>query len=93
MSCLRDLVLSSAALLLLSAMPLAVGAAQTPCPGDCNGDGVVTVDEVLTTVDLLLNGGLDACRAADALEINMIVVVDVVCALRNTLNGCGPCPP
>jgi len=33
------------------------GTAQTQCCGDCNGDGSVTIDEILTTVNNALNGG------------------------------------
>jgi hypothetical protein len=38
-----------------------------PCVGDCNGDGSVAVDEILTMVSIALgNADTSACDAGDA---------------------------
>ncbi len=59
----------------------------TFCVGDCDGTGTVTVDEILTLVNLALgNGG--AC--ADGLSVGVIPdVSQVLQAVNNALNGCG----
>ena len=47
------------------AVVLAAGSARATCPGDCNGDGVVTVPEVVTVVNIALGSlPLSACPAA-----------------------------
>ncbi len=60
----------------------------TPCVGDCNGDGQVTVDEIVTLVDLALNGGTTGCPAGDANGDGQITVDEIVLALISALNGC-----
>lgn len=52
-------------LVLSTAVLCGAGAAVGQCPGDCNANGVVTVDEVVTAVNAALRGcdasGLRAC--------------------------------
>jgi hypothetical protein len=63
-----------------------------PCVGDCNGDGRVTVDEILTAINIALgNTPLSACPGADCSCAAQICVVGVDCILEavdNALNGC-----
>ncbi len=59
-----------------------------PCVGDCNGDGQVTVDEILTMVNLTLNGGTTGCPAGDANGDGVITVDEILTAVTNALNGC-----
>jgi hypothetical protein len=76
-----------------SATPTVTPAASG-CVGDCNRDGQVTVDELLTMVDILLNGNGGACPAAD--QWCSGPPIDVVClieAVNNTLNDCPPLNP
>lgn len=59
------------------------------CPGDCNGDGEVTVDEVITAVNIAL-GNLDAsvCKPADPSADDHVTVDEVVTGINVALNGC-----
>ncbi|MGH3428315.1 MAG: hypothetical protein ACRDQZ_12240, partial [Mycobacteriales bacterium] len=65
--------------------------ATTPiaCAGDCNGDGTVTVSELITLVDLAL-GTTDpsTCLAAGANGDRQITIAEIVEAVGNALNGC-----
>ncbi len=61
-----------------------------PCIGDCNNDQVVTVDELLTLVDISLGvENLSACTAGDANHDGQITVDEILAAVHNALNGCG----
>lgn len=60
------------------------------CVGDCNGNGSVTVDEVLTLVNIALgNTPVTSCRAGDANHDNEITVDEILAAVNHALNGCG----
>jgi hypothetical protein len=60
-----------------------------PCVGDCNGDMVVTVDELLTMVNIALgNANVSACTAGDANGNGQITVDEILTAVNNALNGC-----
>ena len=63
--------------------------AANACRGDCNDDGVVTVDELVTGVDIAL-GTLDvaACPAGDGDGDGTISVDELVSAVDRALNGC-----
>lgn len=63
------------------------------CVGDCNCDGAVTVDEVITMVSIAL-GVLDeiACLMGDANRDGVITVDEIITAVNNALDGC-PAPP
>jgi hypothetical protein len=59
------------------------------CIGDCNGNGQVTVDEILTLVNIALgNANVSTCRAGDANHDNKITVDEILTAVNNALNGC-----
>jgi hypothetical protein len=74
-----------------TATPTSISAASV-CVGDCKGDGQVTVDEIITMVDIALgNAQPSACfkgllSGAD-IEINLIIQ-----AVNNALNRCPPTP-
>jgi hypothetical protein len=71
----------------------AAGSALAACPGDCNGDGVVTVPEVVTVVNIALGDlPLSACPAADANGDGSVGVGDAILAVQAALEGC-PEPP
>jgi hypothetical protein len=60
------------------------------CVGDCNGNGQVTVDEILTMVNIALgNTPVTSCRAGDANHDNEITVDEILTAVNHALNGCG----
>ncbi len=59
------------------------------CPGDCNEDGRVTVDELATGVAIALDQRpLAACPAADVNGDGSIGAGDAVSALNAALRGC-----
>lgn len=63
------------------------------CVGDCDNDGHVTVNEILTMVDVALgNASLSACGAGDANGDSQITIDEILAAVNNALNGCGPLP-
>jgi hypothetical protein len=59
------------------------------CVGDCGGDGVVTVDELLTMVNIAL-GDTPAshCPAGDGNEDGAITIDEILAAVNNVLAGC-----
>jgi hypothetical protein len=59
------------------------------CLGDCNADGQVTVDEVVTLVNIALgNSAVDACLNGDVDGGGAITVDEIVTALNLALDGC-----
>jgi hypothetical protein len=65
-------------------------ATVVPCVGDCNDDGIVTVDEILTLVNIALgNTPVTMCDAGDANGDNQITVDEILAAVNAALNGCG----
>jgi hypothetical protein len=60
-----------------------------PCIGDCDGDGTVTLNELLTLVNIALgNLPLSACGAADGNGDGKLIINDIVIAVNNAMNGC-----
>ncbi len=59
------------------------------CAGDCNGDHVVTVDELLVGIGIALgNGTVAQCPSLDINRDGQITVDELVAAVNNALNGC-----
>src|SRR5436190_6530949 len=53
--------------------------AAAVCPGDCSGDGVVTVDELILAVNITLGDApLAACPSADADRDGSVTVDDIL---------------
>jgi len=66
-------------------------ATPTPrfCPGDCGGDGSVTVDEIVLLVNIALDRvSQDQCRAGDRDGNLQITIDEIVLAVRSALLGC-----
>jgi PKD repeat protein len=60
-----------------------------PCTGDCNGDGPVTVNELVKGVNIGLgNQQLLSCPAFDANRDGQVTVDELVAAVNAALNGC-----
>ena len=66
-----------------------------PCVGDCNGDGTVTIDDLIKMVNIALglrsicgDDGVGACLAGDATCDCQITVDEIIRAVNNNLNGC-----
>lgn len=59
------------------------------CVGDCNNDGVVTVDEILMLVDFALQEASPSdCPVSDEDGNQQITVAEILTAVHNALNGC-----
>ncbi|HVM96809.1 MAG TPA: trypsin-like serine protease [Candidatus Acidoferrales bacterium] len=59
------------------------------CPGDCNGDGTVTVDEVLEGVRILLgDADMSVCPVLDSNGDGVITVDELLASVSSLLNGC-----
>ncbi len=60
------------------------------CVGDCNGDALVTVDEILVMVNIAIGAEpVQSCVAGDANGDGFITVDEILAAVNNALNGCG----
>jgi hypothetical protein len=57
------------------------------CVGDCNGDGMVSVDELVVGVRMALSES-DDCAALDADSDGSITIDELVAAIGNALTGC-----
>lgn len=63
------------------------------CPGDCDGGGDVTVDEIVRGVNVALSGVADAtCPALDSDSNGSVTVDDLVRAINAALGGCVAAP-
>jgi len=63
------------------------------CTGDCNSGGAVTVDEILTQVNIALGNALvSACTTGDANADGDITVDEILAAVNNVLQGCSALP-
>lgn len=59
------------------------------CGGDCNTDGTVTVNEILTMANIALgNAALGECSAGDANRDGVISVDEILTAVQSALRGC-----
>lgn len=64
------------------------------CPGDCDGDGQVTVGEVIAVVNIVLgSASLADCPAGDVNGDGEITINEVLSAVNAALNGCPMAPP
>lgn len=76
-------------LALLAAPPAALA-----CPGDCDGDGAVTVDELIAGVNVLLGTApLAGCAAADRDGDGAVTVAELIAAVGALQDGCALPPP
>jgi hypothetical protein len=58
------------------------------CPGDCDGDGRVEVDELVTGVNLALHRSVADCPALVRTWREQIEIAELVSAVASALNGC-----
>ena len=60
------------------------------CVGDCNGDGTVTIDELIAAVDIALSqGSVAACRAIDSNNDGKVTIDELIAAVNGALDNCG----
>lgn len=65
--------------------------AAAACLGDCDGDGLVTVAELVRLVNVALQlAGVETCPAGDADGDGRVTIDELVTAVSNALSGCGP---
>jgi subtilase family serine protease len=63
--------------------------ALSGCSGDCNGDGAVTVDEIVTAVHIALGAQpVSTCEPADANGDGSVTVDELLQLVHRALNGC-----
>ena len=71
------------------ALVLFSGEPSYGCEGDCNGDGKVTIDELLIGVNIGLGQRpLSACPVFDANMDAMVTINELIAAVNNGLNAC-----
>jgi hypothetical protein len=62
---------------------------ETSCIGDCNGDGEVSINELVLATNIALGlTDLDQCPSLDADGNGAVTVDEVLQAVANLLNGC-----
>ena len=66
--------------------------ASAQCVGDCNGDGMVAINELITGVNIAQGATpLSQCPSFDVNGDNMVGINELITAVNNALNGCsGP---
>ncbi len=66
------------------------GTPPTPtCVGDCDGDGTVAINELITGVNIALGSAqLSVCPAFDANGDGMVGINELITAVNNALEGC-----
>jgi len=63
--------------------------APAACSGDCNQDGVVTIDEVVLAIDIALGEAMpDRCSHLDVSGDHLVTVDELILAATQALNGC-----
>ena len=64
-------------------------AGETVCVGDCNGDGTVAINELITGVNIALgSAALDACPAFDGSGDGTVAINELIAAVNAALAGC-----
>lgn len=61
---------------------------QPTCVGDCNGDGSVTIDELLSMVNSALGSASSTCATGDANGDGQITIDEILMAVNAALSEC-----
>lgn len=70
-----------------------VAAAGVACPGDCAGDGSVSIEDLIIGVSIALGSQpVSACTAMDSSGEGSVTVDDLIRAITAALDGCPPAP-
>ncbi|MCW5954651.1 MAG: hypothetical protein KIT69_20555, partial [Propionibacteriaceae bacterium] len=65
------------------------GTAQT-CPGDCNGDNSVAINELITCVNIALGSSqVSACPSCDVNGNGEVAINELIASVNKALEGCG----
>jgi hypothetical protein len=73
-------------------LALAAGAAHAQCVGDCNGDGEVTINELITGVNIALGSQPVSACPAFANDQGVVDIAQLIKGVNNALNGCPATP-
>ncbi|HSP99120.1 MAG TPA: hypothetical protein VL049_18000 [Candidatus Dormibacteraeota bacterium] len=89
------IVRRSASLAIAALLLAAVGSpAHAQCGGDCNGDGMVAINELITGVNIALGSSqVTACQSFDANGNGMVAINELIAAVNNALAGCSAVTP
>ncbi len=61
----------------------------TACPSDCNGNGILTISELVRAVNIALNQlPVSVCEAADVNGNGVVAINELIASVRALLNGC-----
>jgi hypothetical protein len=72
---------------------LALANQMAPCAGDCNGDAVVTIDEITKSVNIALGvDALSSCTQADIDGDGKVTVNELIAEVNTALRGCPATP-
>jgi cysteine-rich repeat protein len=62
---------------------------KADCVGDCNGDGNVVVNELITGINIALGTtALSECPSFDVNDDGVVSVAELITAINNALTGC-----
>jgi hypothetical protein len=65
---------------------------QPACPGDCNRGGDVSIDELITSVNIAIaSTPVDGCAVADGNADGLVAINELIAAVSASLDGC-PAP-
>ena len=68
---------------------LAARQANAQCDGDCEGAGMVAINELIIGVNIALgNASVDACPAFDRDGSGQVAVNELIAAVNAALSGC-----
>ena len=67
--------------------------AAAACTGDCDGDGAVTVNEILVGVNIALDSAaVSSCPDFDNNQDGSVTIDELLAAVNNALGACPPAP-
>ena len=73
---------------------LALPVPALACPGDCNADAAVSIDELVRGVGIALSStDLDSCPAFDSSADGAVSIDELIAAVNAALNGCPSVTP
>ena len=66
-----------------------IGVPVRACAGDCNGDGAVAINELITGVNIALGSAqVTSCPSFDGNGDGNVAINELIAAVNNALNGC-----
>jgi cysteine-rich repeat protein len=68
--------------------------AEAQCVGDCNGDGTVAINELITGVNIALGStAISSCPSVDGNRDGTVAINELIAAVNDALNGCTAATP